>query len=279
MEDLYTSSEAREKLGGISSSTFKILVDEGKIRKVTPPGRKQGTYVREDVDKLAGAMQVSASKKGTARKRRSLRGLPSQEKSEGEIDWMSERDLPYLLAYDYEMYGVDATVDISKMHSWWQKNPRMTRVIFDKRDRRNIWGTLSILPLRQETILKILKGEMEEHDITAGDILAYEPGGRYDGYIPAVSVKPEHRVHLRSLLEDLLNYWCHHYPEIQLVKLYAVAWSEGGWDLVKHLFFSPRHDLGKDAFELDLGERNPSRLIKKYQECIKRKVNSTSPGT
>src|SRR6266496_4219101 len=134
-------------------------------------------------------------------------------------------------------------------------------------------------PLRQETILKILKGEMEEHDITAGDILVYEPGGRYNGYIPAVSVKPEHRIHLRSLLEDLLSYWCHHYPEIQLVKLYAVAWSEGGWDLVKHLFFSPRHDLGKDAFELDLGERNPSRLIKKYQECIKRKVNSTSPDT
>jgi hypothetical protein len=278
MEDLYTSSEAREKLGGISSSTFKILIDEGKIRKVTPPGKKQGAYMREDVDELAREMQVSASKKVTARKRRSLRGLPSQEKSEGEIDWMSERDLPYLLAYDYEMSGIDATVDIPKMHSWWQKNPRMTRVLFERKDRRNIWGTLSILPLKQETILKILKGEMEEHDITADDILAYEPGGRYDGYISAVSVKPEHRVHLRSLREDLLNYWCHHYPEIQLVKLYAVARSEGGWDLVKHLFFSPRHDLGKGAFELDLGERNPSRLIKKYQECIKRKDNSTSSG-
>jgi hypothetical protein len=279
MEDLYTSSEAREKLGGISSSTFKILIDEGKIRKVTPPGRKQGAYVREDVDKLAGEMQASPSKKVTARKRRSPRELPSQEKSVSEIDWMSERDLPYILAYDYEMHGVDATVDIPKMHSWWQKNPRMTRVIFERKDRRNIWGSISILPMKKETILKILKGEINEHDITADDILAYEPGGRYDGYISAASIKPEHRMYLRGLMEDLLNYWCHHYPDIQLAKLYAVARSEGGCDLVKHLFFSPRHDLGEDAFELDLRERNPSRLIKKYQECIKHKVNSTSPGT
>ncbi len=279
MEDLYTSSEAREKLGGISSSTFKILIDGGKIRKVTPPGRKQGAYVRDDVDKLAVAMQVSPSKKGTARKRRSLRELPSQEKSVGKIDWMSERDLPYILAYDYEMYGVDATVDIPKMHSWWQKNPRMARMIFDKRDRRNIWGSISILPMKEETILKILKDDVNEHGITADDILTYEPGGSYYGYISAASIKPEHRVHLRSLIEDLLSYWCDQYPEIQLVKLYAVAWSEGGWDLVKHLFFSPRHDLGKDAFELDLRERNPSRFIKKYQECIERKADSTSADT
>ncbi len=127
--------------------------------------------------------------------------------------------------------------------------------------------------------MKILKGEMEEHDITINDILAYEPGGRYDGYISAASIKPEHRVHLRSLIEDLLSYWCNQYPEVQLIKLYAVAWSEGGWDLVKHLFFSPRHDLGKDAFELDLRERNPSRFIKKYQECIERKADSTSADT
>ncbi len=269
MEDLYTSSEAREILGRISSSTFKALVDGEKIRKVTPPGKKQGAYVKEDVDRLARARQVSPSTKVTARKRKPLREPPSPE---GEIDWMNEKDLPYILAYDYEIYGIEATVDIPRMYSWWQKNPRMARIIFDRSDRRNIWGSISILPMKEETILKILKGEMKEHDITADDILAYEPGEKYSGYVSAASIKPEHRMYLRCLMEDLLNYWCSQYPEIQLVKLYAVAWSEGGWDLIKHLFFSPRHDLGEDAFELDLRQRNPSRFIKKYQECIKHKV-------
>ena len=271
MEDLYTSAEAREILGGVSSSTFKTLVDQGRIRKVTPLGRKQGAYVKEDVDKLAAEWQVSASKRVVSRKRKSLRDLPDQQRSEGEIDWMNDRDLPYILAYDYEMYGVDATVDIPKMHSWWQKNPRMGRMVFDRRDRRNIWGSISILPMREETILKVLRGELSEHQITADDILTYEPGGQYCGYVSAASIKPEHRLYLRALIEDLLHYWCDQYPEIQLVKLYATAWSEGGWDIVKHLYFSPRRDLAPDAFELDLMERNPSRFLKQYQQCVQLK--------
>ena len=57
MDKLYTASQAREKLGGMSSSSFKRLVDSGKIRKITPPNKVQGMYLKEDVDKLAEAMQ------------------------------------------------------------------------------------------------------------------------------------------------------------------------------------------------------------------------------
>src|SRR6266700_2241517 len=57
MDMLYSASEAREKLGGMSTSSFKRLVDSGKIRKVVPPGKSQGKYIREDVDKLAEAME------------------------------------------------------------------------------------------------------------------------------------------------------------------------------------------------------------------------------
>jgi hypothetical protein len=125
--------------------------------------------------------------------------------------------------------------------------------------------------MKEETILNILKGELPERDITSDDILAYESGKKYYGYVSAASIKPEHRIRLRSLVKNLLDYWCDQYPDIQLIKLYAVAWSNEGWDLVKHLFFSPRYDLGEDAFELDLKQRNPSRLIKAYQDCMNRK--------
>jgi hypothetical protein len=57
MDKLYSASEARARLGGMSSSSFKRLVDTGKIRKVTPPNKVQGMYMKEDVDKLAEAMQ------------------------------------------------------------------------------------------------------------------------------------------------------------------------------------------------------------------------------
>jgi hypothetical protein len=272
--ELYTSKEARDILKA-STSTFKSFVDNGRIRKVIPPGKKQGFYLREDVDKLAEELKPFRGVEHARKQRRSLQ-QGQREKDEAEIDWMDEKDLPYMLAYDYEMYGVDATVDIPKMHSWWLKNPKMARMIFDKKDRRNIWGSISILPLKEETILDILKGEMSEHAIRADDILTYEAGGKYCGYISAASIKPEHRIHLRSLIKSLLDYWCAQYPEIQIRKLYAVAWSDEGWDLIKHLFFSPRYDLGKDAFELDLEQRNPSRLIKAYQDCIKQKKEQSS---
>src|SRR5215469_7218071 len=56
--NLYTASEAREKLGGVAGESLKRLVDNGQIRKVIPPGnKKRGLYVKEDVDKLAAAME------------------------------------------------------------------------------------------------------------------------------------------------------------------------------------------------------------------------------
>ena len=269
MNDLYTSHEAREILK-VSTSTFKNFVDSGRIRKKIPPGKKQGLYLREDVDRLAEELKPFSEVENARKQRRSLQQAQI-DKDEAEIDWMDEKDLPYILAYDYEMYGVDATVDIPKMYSWWLKNPKMARIIFDKKDRRNIWGSISILPMKEETILDILNGEISEHAIAAEDILTYESGGKYHGYISAASIKPNYRIHLRGLIKNLLDYWCDQYPDIQLIKLYTVAWSNEGWDLIKHLFFSPRYDLGKDAFELDLKQRNPSRLIKAYQDCVKQK--------
>ena len=58
MSGLYTASEAREKLGGIAPASLQRLVDAGKIKKVIPPeNKRRGFYDKDDVDKLAEAMQ------------------------------------------------------------------------------------------------------------------------------------------------------------------------------------------------------------------------------
>ncbi len=262
LAELYTSGQAREKLGGISSSTFKSLVDSGKIRKITPPGRKQGMYLKEDVDKAAQEIQLF---------RRRQRPAQETAKNQGATDWIQTSDLPYILAYDLEMYGIENTVDISITHAWWKKNPHMCRILYDKEDRRNIWGVITIMPMEEPTIFKLLKGEMREQEITPDDILTYEPGRHYFGYVASASVKPEHRPHLRRLIQEMLQYWCDQYPHMHLRKLYAVVTSDEGWKLVKHLFFAPRYDLGPNAFELDLHQRNPSRLVTAFQDCLARK--------
>ena len=53
----YSSSEARAKLKGMSPSSFKVLTDKGVIRKIVPPGKSQGRYLKEDVDRYAEEME------------------------------------------------------------------------------------------------------------------------------------------------------------------------------------------------------------------------------
>ena len=58
MNKRYSASEARDKLGGVSAEKLKRLVDAGKVRKETPPtNTKRGYYNKEDIDRLAEAME------------------------------------------------------------------------------------------------------------------------------------------------------------------------------------------------------------------------------
>lgn len=266
VSNFYTAAEAIERLegAGLSESTFYRWVREGIISKELPKGRQRGAlYPRTEVEEAIA---------------REGRVLPSNtvvqpaQQTEGVTDWITAADLPYVLALDYEMYGPDGYVDISITRTWWEKNPYMCRILYDGKDRRYIWGALTVMPLKEETILRLLRDEMKEKEITPADILTYEPGQRYYGYIASATVRPEHRQHLRKLIRSMLEFWCDQYPDVQLIKLYAYAASEDGLGLIKHLFFSPRYDLGDNCFELDPHRYNPSPLVQGFQECVQAKL-------
>lgn len=261
----FTWSEAVKVFidAGLSESTLRRRVNEGAITATLPVGRQRG--------RLYPKAQVVAA----------LPQKASKQTIEADIssatDWVREYDLPSLLKLDYEMYGIEATVDISITYAWWQKNPFMCRILFDKNNRENIWGAITIMPMREETIFKILRDELREKDIKPDDILVYEKPGKYDGYISSATARPEHSQHFRKLLESIFDFWCEQYPHIQLTRLYAFAASEKGLDLIHHLFFSPRYDLGENAFEIDPYRRNPSKLIKSFQRCLdQKKIDNNS---
>lgn len=248
---------------GLSESTFYRKVREGEIKKELPAGRQRGAlYLRstiEDIVQREGATSTETK---------------NRETHIGATDWVQLSDLPYLLALDYEMYGPENVVDISITRGWWEKNSHMCRILFDAQDRKHIWGAVTILPMKEETIFRLLGQEMEERSITPDDIQTYEAGNAYCGYIASAIVRPEHRAHFRELIQSIFDYWCEQYPEVKLQRLYAFAVSDEGWDLVKHLFFSPRYDLGDTSFELNPYQRNPSRLITSFQKCLKHKDES-----
>ncbi|HYU76595.1 MAG TPA: hypothetical protein VEL31_28325, partial [Ktedonobacteraceae bacterium] len=176
-------------------------------------------------------------------------------------------DLLPLLKLDRERYG-EYTVDISVTQHWWRRNPSMCRILFNRDSREDIWGAITIMPLKEETIFKLLRGDLEERNITPDDILIFEDGGIYDGYVLSAVISPKHRESFKMLLDSVFDYWCERYPRVQFRRFYTLASSPEGEDMVRKLFFAPRYDLGENAYELDLRRRNPSPLVKKFQRCI-----------
>src|SRR6185437_13271636 len=152
-QELYSASEARARLGNMASSTFHRLVMNGEIKKVVHPGKTHGEYLKTDVERVAQAMGVSyrtsiASKAGTTNKAPKL-----------VVDWRRRNDLPAILALDMEIYRDEVIGKVDLYHAWWQKNPYITLIVFEEGRRDRILANVTMLPLKEETILSVLKGD------------------------------------------------------------------------------------------------------------------------
>lgn len=256
----------------LSENTFYRNVREGKIRKTLSEGKQRDAlYNAEDIRNIVEFYRQK--RKGR------LQVIQTTKEEQGKTDWVQAADLPYLLALDYQVFGIEEAVDLSITHAWWKKNPYMCRVLYNAEDRKDIWGYVTMIPMKEDIIFKLLRREMHERDIRTDHILTYEENKAYTVYVNAVVIKSEHRTFLRILINSLFNFWCDQYPGVKITKVYAYADSDEGWNLIKHLFFAPRYDLGVKAFELDLLQMNPSKLIKAYQDCLKEREISTPRST
>lgn len=264
---LYTASEARERLGGLASSSFHQLVLRGRIRKVTAPGRKQGLYVREDVEAVAEEMRSAGLL------RRSGAGSPVAPDARPAIavDWMLGTDLPAILALDMEVYQEELIGDIATYYAWWKKNPRTTLVAFDAADRGNILAQACLLPVPEEIILSVLRGERKETSITAEEVETYDRPGEYNLLAESIISHPDHRPYLGAIMHRFAEFWCDMWPDRRMRRIYAQAVSTEGRYFVQKLYFGPLYDLADNAFVLDLRYPNPSKVIQAYQRCIEEK--------
>jgi len=254
---------------GISGNTFFRHVREGKIRKTLLKGKERGAlYNAEDTRKLVELHRL--------KRRDRVKAIQARKDKQGKTDWVHADDLSHLLALDHQVFGIDEAVDLFITHTWWEKNPYMCRILYHETNRTDIWGYVTIIPMEEKTIFKLLRRDMHERDIRVNHILLYEENKSYTVYANAIVVKSEHQSSVRTLINSVLNFWCEQYPKIKIKKLYAYAESDEGWNLVKHLFFAPRYDIGERAFELDPSQKNPSKLIKAYQDCLQEREVTTS---
>jgi len=258
-KEYLSASEAIEILK-IPPATFHRLASSGKITKHYPnPFSKHAEYDATEIARL----------KSKFRKQ-------SEVEEKGETDWIKSSDMGAIYDLEYTVYGND-TGDPNIIRKWYERNPHMCRILYNKSNRKDVWGALNMVPLEEETIFKLLREEIRDIDLDPQtDILTFEKPGKYNFYIASVIVDPQKRQHFPLLVNSLFDFWCAEAPTRTIGKLYGRVITADGEMMAKKLFFSPLWNISENAYVLDVNRPNPSRLVQGFQHCLKTKETTQS---
>src|SRR6266566_1620472 len=119
----YTAAEARQVLG-VTEHSFQYQVKSGKIKKTLLPGKKQGSYLKEDIHRIA------AKEAAGRRKYRRARPVPVT------IDWLSPNDIPAILRLDKIVYDEMFLAEMERYTQWSEKNGQLALAAFDAKSNR-----------------------------------------------------------------------------------------------------------------------------------------------
>ncbi len=256
MRYYYTSREAQQHLG-INVGAFYYLIDTGKVKKLTPPGKKQGFYSKHQIERLA---------------KEKLERM-TDEKEPGTIfmratldDIHEEHELAALMLNGSAAYGV------STYEAWLRKNGDINFII---RDRGRLVAFMQVLPVKQKTIRRWMNGEIREWEISAEDVLLYSPGSSVECIIMSIATtsdagkRKRHQYGMRLIrgflhfLHDLAG------QDITVTRFYAISATPEGNAILRWAKFKERGHVGKRvAFELD-PMTSDSRMAKAYRAALK----------
>jgi hypothetical protein len=168
----YTATQAKKRLGDISDGMLRSYVEKGKIYKLKPPGRTQGFYKREDVDKLVRILDEF---------------FDEPDQPGPEFLQATQEDIPELVDFLIEVFGGPNTLE--KRLQWYDKNPETA---FMLRNKGKIVGCVYVLPLTLQKIEMILSDSTPGSTrlITENDIQPYTPDDPAYLYIVSLGVKP-----------------------------------------------------------------------------------------
>src|SRR2546427_4734712 len=248
-----------------------------EIQTYLPLGRKRGvTFDKGDVDAVLSALSPSykSAAQHVAMAVSSHQSGLSIQNETVVTNWVRKEEVPYLYLFDVKMQGMEDAIDPKIFPDWLSKNTYLSRVLHKENDPRQIYGALTILPLQEGTILRLLKQEISERDLTPDDIFVYKSGRNFTGYITSLMIDTQYRHELSRLISSAFRTWCDFFPGSQFKKLYALARTEEADKLLSRFYFAPRYDLSRrpdrtDVYELDLRRPNRSPLVQRFQHLMK----------
>ena len=256
MEHYYTSREAQQQLG-IHVGAFYYLIQTGKIKRLTPTGKKQGFYSKHQIERLAKERlmcMTGEEEPGTTFMKATL------------DDIHEEYELATLMLNGSVGYGIPV------YEAWLRKNPETNFIV---RDQGRLVAFMHVLPVKQEIIKRWMKGEIREWEISAEDVLPYTPRSPVECIIMCMVTTPDvdkrkRRQYGVRLMRGYLHF-LHDLAEqdITITRFYAIGATPGGIAILRQAKFEERGHVGKRVvFELN-PLTSDIRIAKAYRAVLK----------
>lgn len=150
----YSGREVQRKLN-ISEPALRNLVNQKKIKKITPPGRQYGVYLKEEVDTYAEKWLAFLTAK-------------EPPKTIFEIAKAEDMDGVYKLA---QRAIAPKTMDADLRRSWLEKAPESTYVV--KHDEKVV-AFVHLLPVEHKTLMDFMEGKIRGWEVTSRDVETFE---------------------------------------------------------------------------------------------------------
>jgi hypothetical protein len=264
MNGLYTASQAREKLGGIAGESLKRLVDDGKVRKVIPPdNKKRGMYVKEDVDKLAEAMNQFME----------VYALTSSDSGKPElVQAQSKEDIEATIRIDRQYFGDQIHSPEKRMH-WFKICPNGDYVL---KHQGIIVGYFSMQGIKQEAVDRLFIHRKGNSKTQVDDMTSLEPGEPLQAYVSMIAVKADETQEKKKtygmlLLLELRKVFINFGKQgIDIRKIWAKSGTVPGIKLCRDFGFTELGYINNEqiGFVLDL-ESSQLPMARKYREALK----------
>lgn len=263
----YTASEVMKKLG-IPSSTLYEYAKVGKIKKVVPPGRKEGYYPKAEIDKMVRAKETFILQYAT--------DTTLFEKAQ-------EEDIEGITDLSVELFGKHGTANYEARLAQYHANPDIFYVL---RQDELIVGYVGFYPLKHEAIETIMGG-MDEDRFRTGvlspeNILPFKPGEARELFLVVgarqdVKKSTIYGSRLISGTIEVLEHLAR--KDIIIESLYATSRTRDGIKLCKGLGFEQLVPANEEdnllRFKLDLRTvTNP--LLRRYKRIVER-ITSEQP--
>lgn len=259
-DKLYTASQARRKLGEMAPSSFKRLVDAGKIRKVTPPNKKHSLYVKEDVDKLAELMNEFVEIYSTT---------PTNKYE--FVQAQGENDIKETVLIARQNLGENA-YDLEKRMTWFNLSPRGDYVL---KHEGTIVGYFSIQAIKSEAIEQVFRLKTGR-SIQLEDMEPLIPGKPLECHISGIGVRKgisnqQANIYGRYLLigifEEIIQLG---EQNIDIRRIWSKSSTASGIKLCRDLGFTELGYVNSEqiGFVLDL-ENAKSPTAQTYRESLR----------